>query len=63
MAGQNHHDDKYKGMEMVFTTSVDTPFAEKVGRVFLKLLEVVPAGVTVWDSVVGQYWEGVWGFL
>lgn len=57
MAMQNHYDGVYDGMKVVFASSADTPFAEKVGRASLKLLEVVP-GVTVWDVVVGRDWEG-----
>ena len=58
MTGQNHHEGKYQGMEMVLTSRVDTPFAEKVGRISLKLLEVVP-GVTfwiLWSVKTGRVW-------
>eukprot|EP00543_Licmophora_paradoxa_P003382 CAMPEP_0202445280 /NCGR_PEP_ID=MMETSP1360-20130828/4120_1 /ASSEMBLY_ACC=CAM_ASM_000848 /TAXON_ID=515479 /ORGANISM="Licmophora paradoxa, Strain CCMP2313" /LENGTH=212 /DNA_ID=CAMNT_0049061469 /DNA_START=146 /DNA_END=784 /DNA_ORIENTATION=+ len=58
LALQNHYDGKFQGMRVAFASSADTPFAEKVGRASLKLLEVVP-GVTVWDLVVGRDWEGV----
>lgn len=54
---QNHLDGVYPGMRVAFASSADTPFAEKVGRAALKLLEVVP-GTTVWDLVVGRDWEG-----
>ena len=54
---QNHHDGAYPGMRVAFASSADTPFAEKIGRASLKLLEVVP-GTTVWDLVVGRDWEG-----
>ena len=57
MALQKHHDGEYPGMRVAFASSADTPFAEKVGRAALKLLEVVP-GTTVWDLVVGRDWEG-----
>jgi len=56
LALQNHHDNQYPGMKVAFASSADTPFAEKVGRATLKLLEVVP-GVTVWDLVVGRDWQ------
>lgn len=48
LAMQEHWDGKYPGMKVAIASSADTPFAEKVGRASLKLLEVVP-GVTVWD--------------
>ena len=54
---QNHHDGKYEDMKVAFASSADTPFAEKVGRATLRLLEVVP-GLTVWDLVVGRDWNG-----
>jgi len=54
---QEHADDVYPGMKAAFASSADTPFAEKVGRAALQLLEVVP-GLTVWDLVVGRDWEG-----
>lgn len=57
LALQNHYDGAYPGMRVAFASSADTPFAEKVGRAALKLLEVVP-GTTVWDLVVGRDWEG-----
>ena len=47
---------KYPGMKICFASSADTPFAEKIGRATLKLLEVLP-GITVWDLVV-QDWNG-----
>lgn len=55
---QDHYDGKFGGMKVAFASSADTPFAEKVGRASLKLLEVVP-GTTVWDLVVGRDWDGV----
>jgi magnesium-dependent phosphatase 1 len=57
MALQNHYDGKYGDMKVAFASSADTPFAEKVGRATLKLLEVVP-GTSVWDLVVGRDWSG-----
>ena len=57
LALQNHHDGKYGDMKVAFASSADTPFAEKVGRATLHLLEVVP-GTTVWDLVVGRDWNG-----
>lgn len=55
---QNHADGNYPGMKVCFASSADTPFAEKIGRASLKLLEVLP-GLTVWDLVVGRDWNGV----
>jgi magnesium-dependent phosphatase 1 len=57
LALQNHVDGKYGDMKVAFASSADTPFAEKVGRASLKMLEVVP-GMTVWDLVVGRDWHG-----
>ena len=48
--------EKYPGMKVCFASSADTPFAEKIGRATLKLLEVVP-GLTVWDLVLKD-WNG-----
>ncbi|KAL3939921.1 MAG: hypothetical protein SGBAC_005451 [Bacillariaceae sp.] len=53
---QEHHDNKYPGMKVAMASSADTPFAEKVGRASLKMLEVVP-GVTVWDLLMRD-WDG-----
>ena len=49
--------DKYPGMKVCFASSADTPFAEKIGRATLKLLEVLP-GLTVWDLVMRD-WDNV----
>ena len=58
VALQNHADGAYGDqMKVAFASSADTPFAEKVGRATLKMLEVLP-GLTVWDLVVGRDWEG-----
>jgi magnesium-dependent phosphatase 1 len=57
LALQNHADGMYGDMKVAFASSADTPFAEKVGRASLKMLEVVP-GITVWDLVVGRDWQG-----
>jgi hypothetical protein len=54
LALQEHAQNKYPGMKICFASSADTPFAEKVGRVTLKLLEVVP-GMTVWDLVMRDW--------
>jgi|ERR1740124_26004 len=54
---QEHADNKYSGMRVAFASSADTPFAEKVGRATLKLLEVLP-GLTIWDLVVNRDWKG-----
>jgi len=54
VALQEHAQNKYPGMKICFASSADTPFAEKVGRATLKLLEVVP-GTTVWDFVLRDW--------
>ena len=54
LAMQEHWDGKYPGMKVAIASSADTPFAEKVGRASLKLLEVVP-GVTVWDVFLRDF--------
>eukprot|EP00539_Tryblionella_compressa_P010510 CAMPEP_0178782192 /NCGR_PEP_ID=MMETSP0745-20121128/3017_1 /TAXON_ID=913974 /ORGANISM="Nitzschia punctata, Strain CCMP561" /LENGTH=104 /DNA_ID=CAMNT_0020439613 /DNA_START=25 /DNA_END=336 /DNA_ORIENTATION=+ len=54
IALQEHAQNKYPGMKICFASSADTPFAEKVGRATLKLLEVVP-GMTVWDLVMRDW--------
>jgi len=55
---QEHYDGLlYPNMKIAMASSADTPFAERVGRAALKLLEVVP-GVTVWD-VCMRDWDGV----
>mmetsp|Transcript_41092 Transcript_41092/g.85558 ORF Transcript_41092/g.85558 Transcript_41092/m.85558 type:complete len:196 (-) Transcript_41092:1284-1871(-) len=54
---QEHSDGKYGSMKVAFASSADTPFAEKIGRASLKMLEVLP-GLTVWDLVVGRDWNG-----
>lgn len=43
-------------MKLALASSANTPFAEKVGRTALKMLEVVP-GVTVWDVLMSD-WDG-----
>jgi hypothetical protein len=52
LALKNHVDGKYRDMKVAFASSADTPFAEKVGRASLQMLEVVPS-TTVWYLVVG----------
>lgn len=54
VALQEHAENKYPGMKVCFASSADTPFAEKVGRATLKLLEVIP-GMTVWDLVMRDW--------
>jgi hypothetical protein len=54
IALQEHADGVYPGMRICFASSADTPFAEKVGRATLKLLEVVP-GMTVWDLAIRDW--------
>jgi hypothetical protein len=54
IALQEHAQGKYPGMKICFASSADTPFAEKVGRATLKLLEVIPR-MTVWDLVMRDW--------
>jgi hypothetical protein len=54
LALQEHAQNKYPNMKICFASSADTPFAEKVGRATLQLLEVVP-GMTVWDLVMRDW--------
>lgn len=54
IALQEHAGGKYPGMKLCFASSADTPFAEKVGRATLKLLDVLP-GLTVWDLVLKDW--------
>jgi magnesium-dependent phosphatase 1 len=54
IALQEHAMGMYPGMKLCFASSADTPFAEKVGRATLKLLEVVP-GMPVWDLVLKDW--------
>jgi magnesium-dependent phosphatase 1 len=53
---QDHADGKFPGMKLALASSANTPFAEKIGRTALKMLEVVP-GMTVWD-VLMRDWDG-----
>ena len=55
---QEHADHKYPDMRVAFASSADTPFAEKIGRASLKLLEILP-GITVWDLAVDRDWKGI----
>jgi magnesium-dependent phosphatase 1 len=57
IALQELYDGKYPDTKFCMASSADTPFAEKVGRASLKLLEVVP-GVTVWDLLM-KTWDNV----
>jgi hypothetical protein len=54
IALQEHAENRYPGMKVCFASSADTPFAERVGRATLKMLEVVP-GMTVWDLVMRDW--------
>lgn len=54
LALQEHADGAYPGMRIAMASSADTPFAEKVGRAALKLLEVLP-GLTVWDLCMRDF--------
>jgi len=56
VALQGHADRQFSGMRIAVASSADTPFAEKVGRAALKMLEVLP-GVSVWDVLLRD-WEG-----
>jgi hypothetical protein len=56
VALQEHAQDRYPGMRVCFASSATTPFAERIGRATLKLLEVLP-GMSVWD-VVMRDWDG-----
>jgi len=56
IALQEHADGKYPGMKVALASSADTPFAEKVGRASLQMLEVVP-GMTIWDLLMRD-WDG-----
>jgi magnesium-dependent phosphatase 1 len=56
VALQEHANGKYPGMKPALASSADTPFAEKVGRATLKLLQVLP-GMTVWDLLMRD-WNG-----
>ena len=56
-AMQEIYSGAYPGMKVCFASSADTPFAEKVGKASLKLLEIVP-GKTIWDFVVNDCWNG-----
>ncbi|CAJ1405943.1 unnamed protein product [Effrenium voratum] len=53
---QNHADGAYPGMRIAVASSADTPFAERVGRKALSMLEVLP-GLTVWQMLL-QDWQG-----
>jgi len=45
-------------MKICFASSADTPFAEKVGRASLQLLEIVP-GVPIWNKLIKDDWNDV----
>ena len=47
----------YPGMKICFASSANTPFAEQIGRATLRLLEVLPGSLTVWDLVLRD-WDG-----
>jgi len=53
---QNHADGQYPSMRIAVASSADTPFAEKVGRKALSMLEVLP-GLTVWQMLLRD-WKG-----
>jgi magnesium-dependent phosphatase 1 len=54
VALQEQYDNRYPGMKMALASSANTPFAEKIGRASLKLLEVVP-GTSVWDLLMRDW--------
>ena len=54
---QLHADGKFPGTKVALASSANTPFAEKIGRASLALLEVQP-GLTVW-SLLMRDWDGV----
>ena len=58
VALQEHADGHFPGMRVALASSANTPFAEKIGRASLALLEVTP-GLTVWDLLVARDWDGV----
>ena len=58
VALQEHYDGLYPNMKIAMASSADTPFAEKVGRAALKMLEVVP-GTTVWDLCMRDWGRDV----
>jgi len=59
LALQEHYiDHKYPGMKICFASSADTPFAEKVGRASLQLLEIAP-GVPIWKKLMKADWNNV----
>jgi len=59
LALQEHYiDHKYPGMKICFASSADTPFAEKVGRASLQLLEIIP-GVPIWNKLMKTDWNNV----
>ena len=53
---QEHADGHYLGMRVALASSANTPFAVKVGRTALAMLEVLP-GLTVWDLLMRD-WDG-----
>eukprot|EP00966_Prymnesium_polylepis_P018300 421643-Prymnesium_polylepis.2 len=53
---QEHADGNYTGMRVALASSANTPFAVKVGRTALAMLEVLP-GLTVWDLLMRD-WDG-----
>jgi len=57
VALQEHADNVYPGMKIALASSADTPFAEKIGRAALKMLEVLPS-LTIWDLLMRD-WDGV----
>ena len=57
LALQEHADGRYPGMRVALASSANTPFAERVGRKALAMLEVLP-GLTVWDLLMRD-WGGV----
>lgn len=53
---QSHAEGLYPGMRIAVASSANTPFAEKVGRKALAMLEVLP-GISVWQMLLKD-WNG-----
>ena len=51
---QQHADGAFGTMKVALASSANTPFAEKIGRASLALLEVTP-GLTVWDLLMRDF--------
>lgn len=56
LALQEHADGMYPGMRVALASSADTPFAVRVGRAALSMLEVLP-GLTI-EQLLLRDWDG-----